>query len=85
MDHASAVCSCVKAAVASRQQSESHIVVDLRHGCLVISNELRTVKADEAFLRSSPYVTVGRLRQRVDRALRKALIDAPCTNDVLIE
>ena len=59
--------------------------MDLRLACFVVSNEFRSVEANETFLRGSPHVAVGGLGQRVYRALRKPLVDSPRPNDVLVE
>ena len=59
--------------------------MDLRCGCFVESDELRSVEANEAFLRGGPHVAVGGLRQRIYRSLWKALVDSPRPNDVLVE
>ena len=85
MHHASAVCGRIEAAIARRQQRERHIVEDLRDRCFVKCDEVGAVEANEAFLRGGPHVTVRRLRQRVDSALRKSLVDAPRSDDVLVK
>ena len=59
--------------------------MDVRQRGLVIHDEVAAIEANEAFLRGGPDVTIRGLAERVNRALRQPLVDAPGANHILVE
>src|SRR5687768_1420064 len=73
----------IQTAVTRGKKGQGVIVSDSFHGGFVEHRESDSVEADEAFLRGSPQVALGSLRDCVNGALRKRLIDSPAGVDIL--